>query len=88
MARHSAMGWLAVHSSAVSPISLRLRELRQAKGLTQQQLATLAGVRRATISDIERSPKRIDLETLERLCTALRCAPEDLIVIEKGGRRK
>jgi DNA-binding Xre family transcriptional regulator len=44
--------------------------------------------RRAAISDIERRPpKRIDLTTLERLCTALRRRPEDLITLDKPRRK-
>jgi transcriptional regulator with XRE-family HTH domain len=55
----------------VSPIRICLREVREAKGLTQVELSESSGVRRATISDIERGTSRIDLETLDRLANAL-----------------
>jgi putative transcriptional regulator len=72
----------------MSPLSIRLRELRTAKGLTQQQLADLADVRRATISDMERrTPKRIDVDALDRLCAVLRCSLKDLITLEKPRRK-
>lgn len=56
----------------MSPISLRVREFRQAKGWSQAELAELAGIRRATLSAIEsEQTKGIDFETLERLAEAL-----------------
>lgn len=55
---------------------LRVREARLTAGLTQAQLAEKAGVRRATVSDLERrNPKSIDLETLERIGKALALSP-------------
>lgn len=56
----------------MTPVKLRLFELREAKGLTQAELAKKAGVREATISDIENhKTRRIDLDTMERLANAL-----------------
>ncbi len=53
-------------------ITLRLRELRNAKGWTQAQLADAAGVTRATVNRLEnRRPASIDFEVLERLAKAL-----------------
>jgi putative transcriptional regulator len=73
---------------AMSPLQLRLRELREARGLTQAQLADAAGVRRATISDLENGATRQDtLDLIDRLCAALKVEPGELIVREKKGRR-
>ena len=48
-----------------------LRELRRARGLTQQQLANATGVRRAAVSDYERGVTSPNLESLDRLLVAL-----------------
>jgi transcriptional regulator with XRE-family HTH domain len=69
----------------MSPIRLRVKELRAAKGWTQQQLADKAGVVRVTISRIEsETNRRIDYDTLERLADAFSVDPGLLIVREAG----
>lgn len=68
----------------MTPITLRLREIREAKGMTQAELAEAAGVRRATVSDIEtEKTRRVDLETLEKLAVALGVNAALLIVHER-----
>ena len=68
----------------MTPISLRVKELRKAKGWSQAELAEKAGIRRATLSAIEAEQTTgIDFETLQRLAKALRCDPGYLIV-KKG----
>ena len=65
----------------MSPIQIRLRELRAAKGLTQVQLAKLCGMPQSTISRIESgSTTGVDFETLDRLAAALGVHPSELIV--------
>ena len=44
----------------VTPLSLRVKELREAKGLTQAQLADLVGIRRASLSAIENNSTDIN----------------------------
>ena len=68
------------------PLVLRVRELREALGLTQAELAERAGVRRATVNRIENAHvTAIDLEVLEKLGDALRVEPGFLIVRASGG---
>lgn len=56
----------------MTPIRLRVRELREAQGLSQAGLAKLAGVRQGTISKLETGQTAgIDFSTLERLADAL-----------------
>lgn len=56
----------------MTPVRIRLKEIRESKGLTQAELADKAGVRRATVSDIETGKTtRIDLDTMEKLANAL-----------------
>lgn len=64
----------------VTPLRLRLRDLRAARGLTQQQLAEVAQVRQATISAIENGETDgVKFAVLERLADALDCEPGELI---------
>ena len=68
----------------MTPITIRLLELRTAKAWTQEELAKRSGVRRVTISRIENEQtKGVDFETLEKLAAALGCDPGYLIV-KKG----
>ena len=64
----------------MSAISAQLGQLRVAQGLTQQQLAERTGLRRDTISALERGKSQgIEFDTLARLCDALGCMPNDLL---------
>ncbi len=65
----------------MTPIVLRVRELREAKGWSQHRLSQKAGIRRATLSAIENNQTTgVDFETLEKLAEALGCDPGYLIV--------
>lgn len=70
----------------MSPIRLRVKDYRERKGWTQEELAGKAGVRRATVSDYERGRERIDLATLEKLANALGVDAAMLIEHKKGKR--
>ena len=71
----------------MTPVVLRIKALRQARGLTQAELADKIGVRRATIADLENGAARQDtLDLIERLCKALAVEPGELIVREKRKR--
>ncbi len=66
--------------ATLSPIRVTLREAREAAGLTQTELADRAGVRQATVSDMETGKRgRIDLEVLDKLCVVLGLEPGDLL---------
>lgn len=53
-------------------IGERIRKLRQELGLSQQELAHKAGVRRPTISELESGKQRgLTVETAKRLARAL-----------------
>ena len=49
----------------------KVREARKAKGMTQAQLALLAGVRRGTISSFESGSQSIRTDTLKKLLKIL-----------------
>jgi transcriptional regulator with XRE-family HTH domain len=58
--------------TARTPITLRIRELREANGWSQAELARRSGVDQSTISRLESQQSGgIDFRTLERLANAL-----------------
>lgn len=77
--------------SKLSPVRLRVKELRTAKGWTQARLATEAKVREATIGAIENGQTSgVDFGVLERLAVALGVDPGFLVVrtaAKKKGER-
>jgi len=72
----------------MSPIQLRIKALRNERGLTQVQLAQLVGVRQATINDLENNrSRRIELDLLERLASALGVQAGDMFEMGDTPRR-
>ncbi len=66
----------------MSAISVQLARLRAVRGLTQQQLAERTGLRRDTISALERGKSRaIEFETLAQLCDALDVQAGDILAL-------
>lgn len=59
-------------------MSNRLRELRDGKGLSQEQLAEMVGTRKQQISKLENSERKLSAEWMERLAPYLDCAPYEL----------
>jgi len=57
--------------SIVDRVGLRIRIAREERGLSQEELGTLAGLHRAYIGQIERGEKNIGLKNLERIAKAL-----------------
>ncbi|HKY07767.1 MAG TPA: helix-turn-helix domain-containing protein, partial [Candidatus Binatia bacterium] len=63
----------------------RLREKRQALGLSQKQLADLAGITRQAVSAIEADQYSPATSVALQLARVLRCRVEDLFSIKHGG---
>lgn len=61
----------AAKRSLVNRFPAILRELRQEKGLSQEELADKAGLHRTYISQIERGLKSPSLRSLEQIAEAL-----------------
>jgi XRE family transcriptional regulator, regulator of sulfur utilization len=75
-------------STFVASFGARLKELRESRSISQEQLAHAAGLHRTHISLIERGQRSIRLETLERLSKALGVPPSEMFLnVEGGGRR-
>ena len=60
-------------------VGLRIREIREGKGLSQEKLAGLADLHRAYIGQIERGEKNIGLKNLEKIAKALEVKVKDLV---------
>lgn len=74
----------------MTPLRLRVKELREAKGFSQLELARRAEVRPATVIAIEKGRTTgVDFDVLERLAVALGVDPGFLVVrtAAKGKKR-
>lgn len=63
---------------------MRLRELRQARKLTQQRLSEISGVAREIINRIETGKSSPEVGTLIRLAKALECTLDDLVDMDEA----
>lgn len=76
------------YSFPMTPVRLRVRELREAKGLTGAELARRAKVRPSTLSDIENNRnKGVYFDVLDRIATALG-VDAAMLVVHTGRKAK
>lgn|GEM_PF-653574 len=69
------------YTSQMSPIHLKVREFREARGWSQAELADRAGTSQPKISGLETGrTTRLDLPLLERVADALGVEPGALFV--------
>ena len=60
----------------------KLKEMRQAKGLSQSQLAETTGINVRTLQHYEQGSKIFDharIDTILKICLALNCKLDDII---------
>ncbi len=57
--------------SARERLARRLRLERASRGLSQEQLADLAGLHRTYVGSVERSERNVSLDNIEQLAKAL-----------------
>ena len=60
-------------------IGNNLHAIRKRMGLTQSELAELAGLADRTYADIERGSVNMRLETLLRICDVLHITPDEIL---------
>jgi transcriptional regulator with XRE-family HTH domain len=60
-----------VSSNARRIFAQRLRQIRQIRGLSQEELADIAGLHRTYVGSVERSERNISIDNIERLANAL-----------------
>lgn len=59
----------------------RVKQVRDEKGMSQEELADKAGLHRTQISLIERGMRSPRLETIEKLAKALKIQAKDLLPV-------
>lgn len=64
----------------------RIRELRLAKGWSQDRLAEEVGCSKMQISGLERGRPKLDLEWMRRLAAPLGVTPADLLPVDDNPR--
>lgn len=60
----------------------KLLEIRKKRGLTQVELAEIAGLADRTYADIERGNANMRVETALRICEALQITPNEILTAE------
>jgi transcriptional regulator with XRE-family HTH domain len=60
-----------VVSDARKVFAVRLRQIRQLKGLSQEELADRAGLHRTYVGSVERGERNISIDNIECLAKAL-----------------
>ncbi|MEK3705476.1 helix-turn-helix transcriptional regulator [Paenibacillus sp. FSL R7-0198] len=65
-------------------VGRRIRELRKAKGWTQEQLAEAAGLHYSYIGGVERGVRNISLETLEKIICAFNIPAIEIFKFEES----
>lgn len=68
-------------------LAKNLKQLREARGLTQQQMAKLSGVPRATWAHLESGSGNPTLSVLHRAATALSVSIEELVAAPRAACR-
>ncbi|PQP84182.1 XRE family transcriptional regulator [Paenibacillus sp. PCH8] len=63
-------------------IGTRIRAIRNAKGLTQQKLADIAGLDYRYIGALERGERNFSIDTLEKVLVALDVSINELMYLE------
>lgn len=51
----------------------KIRDLRNARGISQEKLAEFANLHRTYISSVEQGKRNVSLENIEKLAVALNC---------------
>lgn len=67
-------------------LASNLRQLRKARGFSQELLADRAGLHRTFVGSVERSERNVSIDNIERLATALEVAVADLFFEEPKAR--
>jgi transcriptional regulator with XRE-family HTH domain len=63
----------------VQLLGQNVRRLRNAKGISQEELALDAGMKRSYVSDLERGTRNPSVRALGRLAEALQVEPAELL---------
>jgi len=63
-------------------IGKRIKALRKSRGITQEELATLAELDRGYLSEVENGYKNFSIQTLDKIADALKTSIASLVADE------
>ena len=69
-------------------VGQRIRAVRQAREMTQAQLAKVIGTHAPNVSSIERGLRGVSLQQVVKLSKALKVSPEEILGAPKPGQAK
>ncbi len=85
------MGWRGANLSSMDDLAARfganVAQLRESRGVTQQQIAKLAGVPRATWANLESGSANPTLQVLHRVAVALQVTIEELVAAPRASAK-
>lgn len=82
-----ALGMKEQATEAAERLGRNVRTLREARGLTQAQLASTAGIPRATWANVESGGANPTLAVLERVASAFQVSLEELVAAPRAEAR-
>ena len=82
-----ADGYPAGMGPSSDHLSANVRQLRDARGLTQQQMAKISGLPRATWANLESGSANPTLAVLQRVAAALQVSIEELVAPPRASGR-
>lgn len=68
-----------VKQKLTSQFAKNIKHYRQLAGLTQEDLANLAGLHRTYIGGIESNSRNVSLSSIEKIAKALHVSPDELL---------
>ncbi len=72
-------------TNAREVLARNLRQLRKIRGLSQEELASIAGLHRTYIGSVERCERNISIDIIEKLARAFTVAPARLLTPSARG---
>ncbi|MBS1626003.1 MAG: helix-turn-helix transcriptional regulator [Bacteroidetes bacterium] len=76
------------HIDFIIAIGLKIREIRKAKGITQELLGNLCDVEESTINRIELGKANTSLTHIKAISDALEIHPKELFDIDTSSKKK
>jgi transcriptional regulator with XRE-family HTH domain len=59
--------------------AMNLRREREARGLSQEALAGLAGLHRTYVGSVERGERNVSIDNIQRLAEAVKLSPSEFL---------
>lgn len=69
------------HTAITRLFGEKVRTLRKARGLSQENLATTSGLDRTYIGGVERGERNISLVNIHKICTALEISLQEMFEV-------